>query len=293
MNIFLKIQNTPHLAKNEKLIMQMILDDPETFLKMSAKEICDHCYVSIPTLYRLCHKLDLVGLAELKVQISGSLNAYREEKNEFNFNYPVQRFQTQHEVLTMLKEDYEQTNIATFNLFDLDQLRLCVSALKKAKQIDIYTSAGNLFFAKNFQFQMSEINVDVHVPSEDYAQRLSAASSDKTHVAIVISFGGRGLLYHKVMPILKKNHTPIILISSVEPLPYSELATYHLYMCSYESHYNKMSSFSTRMSLLYILDALYACYFKTDFENYQKIKIENYKGFYYQDEKKWEEQKEK
>lgn len=41
----------------------------------------------------------------------------------------------------------------TANLFSLDQLRLIASAMKKAKVIDIYTSAGNINFALNFQFQ--------------------------------------------------------------------------------------------------------------------------------------------
>ena len=39
--------------------------------------------------------------------------------------------------------------------------------MKKAKVIDIYTSAGNINFALNFQFQMKEIGIDVNISIED------------------------------------------------------------------------------------------------------------------------------
>ena len=137
--------------------------------------------------------------------------------------------------------------------------------MKKAKQIDVYTSAGNIFFAENFKFQMQEIGITINVPEEEYNQRLVASCSDENHLAIVISFGGRGLLVNKIIKTLKGNKTPILLISSTEDSPIKEYADYQLYLCSNENHYNKISSFSTRLSLLYILDILFACYFKTDY----------------------------
>ena len=46
----------------------------------------------------------------------------------------------------------------------------------------------------NFQFQMQEIGKQVNVPIDEYQQRLIAASSDENHLAIIITFGGRGIL---------------------------------------------------------------------------------------------------
>lgn len=124
---------------------------------------------------------------------------------------------------------------------------------------------------------MQEIGITINVPEEEYNQRLVAACSDETHLAIVISFGGRGLLVNKITKSLKENGTPILLISSTEDNPIKEYADYQLYLCSNENHYNKISSFSTRLSLLYILDILFACYFKTDYDNNLKKKLAYYK----------------
>jgi DNA-binding MurR/RpiR family transcriptional regulator len=277
MNIFNKLSNTKNLTNNEKRIVDFILENPNKFLNMSSDAICKECFVSTTTLYRLCQKLDISGLSELKVKISGSINSYLKENKEFDFDFPVKQNQTHYEILTKIREDYDQTILSTFNLFNLDQLKLAVKAMKKAKQIDVYTSAGNIFFAENFKFQMQEIGININVPIEEYNQRLVASCSDKTHMAILISFGGRGILVNKLAKTLKNNGTPILLISSTEENPMMALADYQLYLCSNENHYNKISSFSTRLSLLYILDILFACYFETDYDNNLKNKLLYYR----------------
>lgn len=277
MNIFNKLSNTKNLTNNEKQIVNFILQNPSKFLNMSSDTICKECFVSTTTLYRLCQKLNISGLSELKVKISGSISNYLNENKEFDFDFPVKQNQTHYEILTKIREDYDQTILSTFNLFNLDQLKLAIDTMKKAKQIDVYTSAGNIFFAENFKFQMQEIGITINVPVEEYNQRLVASCSDETHMAILISFGGRGILVNKLAKTLKSNDTPILLISSTEDNPMMELADYQLYLCSNENHYNKMSSFSTRLSLLYILDILFACYFETDYENNLKNKLLYYK----------------
>lgn len=277
MNIFTQLRNTKNLTNNEKQIVDFILDNPNAFLNMSSEQICKECFVSTTTLYRLCQKFNLSGLSDLKVKMSGSINSYLKENKDFDFDFPVKQNQSHYEILTKIREDYDQTLLSTFNLFNLEQLRLSVNAMKKAKQIDVYPSAGNIFFAENFKFQMQEIGITINVPEEEYNQRLVASCSDENHLAIVISFGGRGLLVNKIIKTLKGNKTPILLISSTEDSPIKEYADYQLYLCSNENHYNKISSFSTRLSLLYILDILFACYFKTDYDKNLEKKLNYYK----------------
>ena len=113
---------------------------------------------------------------------------------------------------------------------------------------------------------MKEIGIDVNVPIDEYHQRLTAASSNQEHLAIVITFGGRGILSDILPRILNKTKTPIVLISSYEYTFKDIKPDYQLYISPYENHYKKISSFSTRLSLLYILDVLYTCYFELDYQ---------------------------
>lgn len=276
MNLFINLKENKDLSKNERVLADYILKHPEDVLKMSSKYLGKVCFVSTATVYRLCDKLGLSGFSDLKIKITSSLDDYRKSNEDFNFDFPVNQFQTHYEIIQKIKEDYEQTLNLTANLFSLDQLRLIASAMKKSQIIDVYTSAGNINFALNFQFQMQEIGIQVNVPIDEYQQRLTAASSNENHLAIIITFGGRGILSDILPRILHKVKTPIVLISSYD-YTFEDLdPDYQLYISPYENHYKKISSFSTRLSILYILDVLYTCYFKLDYQENIKKKLAYY-----------------
>ena len=276
MNLFINLKENKDLSKNERVLADYILKHPEDVLKMSSKYLGKVCFVSTATVYRLCDKLGLSGFSDLKIKITSSLDDYRKSNEDFNFDFPVNQFQTHYEIIQKIKEDYEQTLNLTANLFSLDQLRLIASAMEKSQIIDVYTSAGNINFALNFQFQMQEIGIQVNVPIDEYQQRLIAASSNENHLAIIITFGGRGILSDILPRILHKVKTPIVLISSYD-YTFEDLdPDYQLYISPYENHYKKISSFSTRLSILYILDVLYTCYFKLDYQENIKKKLAYY-----------------
>ncbi|MDB2110752.1 MurR/RpiR family transcriptional regulator [Clostridium paraputrificum] len=277
MNIFSKLDKLTDLTQNEKTLVYYMQNNSEDFIRMSASEISKACFISTSSIYRLCKKVGLAGLAELKVQVSLSINEYLKEQNSLNFDYPFKQNETQNQVVLKMKELYEQTIQSSLNLIDLNTLKLVASILKKAIYIDFYTSAGNIYFAENFKFQMQEIGTFINVPIEEYHQLLTASTSDERHVAIIVSFEGRGLITKNLANILKKNNTPIILISSTNDNPITKYADYHLYLSSNENHFNKISSFSTRLSLLYLLDCIYTCYFKFDYEKNVNYKLSTYK----------------
>ena len=277
MNIFSKLDKLTDLTQNEKTLVYYMQNNSEDFIRMSASEISKACFISTSSIYRLCKKVGLAGLAELKVQVSLSINEYLKEQNSLNFDYPFKQNETQNQVVLKMKELYEQTIQSSLNLIDLNTLKLVASILKKAIYIDFYTSAGNIYFAENFKFQMQEIGTFINVPIEEYHQLLTASTSDEKHVAIIVSFEGRGLITKNLANILKKNNTPIILISSTNDNPITKYADYHLYLSSNENNFNKISSFSTRLSLLYLLDCIYTCYFKFDYEKNVNYKLSTYK----------------
>ena len=66
MNILVQIKQLTNLTENEKILVEFILNHHERFLKMSAKQISQEIFVSNSTIYRLCQKLNLAGLSELK-----------------------------------------------------------------------------------------------------------------------------------------------------------------------------------------------------------------------------------
>lgn len=275
MNIFRKF-NEIKLSESEQEIVNLILKDPYAFTEMSVHDIAGKCYVSRATVYRLCDKLEVSGLSDLKVQIRSDLEDYKAEEGAFDFNYPVQEHVSEWKIANILKEDYEKTLVSTLNLLHYDELKKAACRIEKCRLINIYTDAGNIFFAENFAFQMMEINRQVHVPEVSYMQRLAAATSDKNTFSIVISFGGRALQIETLCKILKDRNSPVLLISSSEAKTLFPYADFRLLLSPHEDHYQKISSFSTRISLLYLLDMLYTCVFNLDYEKNKEAKTAYY-----------------
>ena len=89
---------------------------------------------------------------------------------------------------------------------------------------------------------------------------------NQLHLSYVYYFCGIWILLLILTWNLTKTKTPIVLISSYDYTFKEVESDYQLYISPYENHYKKISSFSTRLSLLYILDVLYTCYFELDYQ---------------------------
>lgn len=275
MNILFKIRELKNLTTSEKELADYILANPKKTLQFKPKELAATAFVSTATIYRLINKLGINGIGELKIEIASSLRETTEEK-EINYDYPILESDTPYQIMTNLRQIYKSTIDETLSIADPEELVAIGEKLINAQVIDVYAASANLFFAQNFRFQMQEIGILVNVPEEDYIQRLSAANSNKNHVSIVISYGGRSETLQKVVKILSENNTPIILITSMQENALAEFATHKIYMASAENHYNKVSSFSTRQSLLSILDTIYSIIFNYNYDKNIHYKTTNY-----------------
>lgn len=276
MNIFTKISQLTKLTDNEKLLVDFILSHPEKVMMMNAKELALQTYVSQTTVYRLCNKLELSNFSDLKVLIATQKKDFEKESQDMDFNYPFFHRQTHHEIIHNMESLYQQTIVATKNLLDLETIKAIVQEMYNAKSIAIYPSVGNISVAENFRQNMQEIGQPIEIATSMYDQHWSTCIKGQNDLVIVISYMGRTPNILDLMHELKKRKAKIILISATYEEQLSPLANYHLYMCSYESFHEKISSFSSRISLQYILDCLYSCYFERNFYDFLNFKIDNY-----------------
>ena len=275
MNVVLKLKYLTNVTASEQSLIDYLLKNPEKVIHYSPKELAEHSFVSVSTIYRLINKLDFDGLNDLKLALVNDLNEHSPMKI-IDIDYPISSEDNNYAIMKNLESVYEQTIQSTIDSNMLDSLSQNTKLLYDAASIALYTTAANIYFAKNFQFQMQEIGRDILVPVDDYTQTLTAANSSPTDLAIIISYGGRGANVKKIMEILTKNQCKIILITSkASPLLKENVDGLFLFP-SLENHYNKISSFSTRTSLLYLLDTLYLSYFNQQYDQHLAYKLANY-----------------
>lgn len=275
MDLFTKIKAMNSFTESEQTFIDFIFNHPYDVIQLNLQQLSKPSYVSISTIYRVMEKLEINGLNQLKLQISESLKNNENLKN-IDYNYPFQKTNTHYQILTQMLELYDQTLKNTINLIDLDVLLHTVQALKKANNIYIFPSIGNYFMAESFQQNMLEIGVKVDVIKEAYYQHWHVQLCDENDIVMLISYAGRTPQIMDIVHDLNKKNIPIILISSTIHTPIDQFARYHLYFSSYENSEEKIASFSSRISLQYLLDCIYACYFNRDYEKNLEYKIKNY-----------------
>lgn len=275
MDLFTKIKAMNSFTESEQTFIDFIFNHPYDVIQLNLQQLSKTSYVSISTIYRVMEKLEINGLNQLKLQISESLKNNENLKN-IDYNYPFQKTNTYYQILTQMLELYDQTLKNTINLIDLDVLLHTVQALKKANNIYIFPSIGNYFMAESFQQNMLEIGVKVDVIKEAYYQHWHVQLCDENDIVMLISYAGRTPQIMDIVHDLNKKNIPIILISSTIHTPIDQFARYHLYFSSYEDSEEKIASFSSRISLQYLLDCIYACYFNRDYEKNLEYKIKNY-----------------
>ena len=275
MDLFTKIKAMNSFTESEQTFIDFIFNHPYDVIQLNLQQLSKTSYVSISTIYRVMEKLEINGLNKLKLQISESLKNNENLKN-IDYNYPFQKTNTHYQILTQMLELYDQTLKNTINLIDLDVLLHTVQALKKANNIYIFPSIGNYFMAESFQQNMLEIGVKVDVIKEAYYQHWHVQLCDENDIVMLISYAGRTPQIMDIVHDLNKKNIPIILISSTIHTPIDQFARYHLYFSSYEDSEEKIASFSSRISLQYLLDCIYACYFNRDYEKNLEYKIKNY-----------------
>lgn len=275
MDLFTKIKAMNSFTESEQTFIDFIFNHPYDVIQLNLQQLSKTSYVSISTIYRVMEKLEINGLNQLKLQISESLKNNENLKN-IDYNYPFQKTNTHYQILTQMLELYDQTLKNTINLIDLDVLLHTVQALKKANNIYIFPSIGNYFMAESFQQNMLEIGVKVDVIKEAYYQHWHVQLCNENDIVMLISYAGRTPQIMDIVHDLNKKNIPIILISSTIHTSIDQFARYHLYFSSYEDSEEKIASFSSRISLQYLLDCIYACYFNRDYEKNLEYKIKNY-----------------
>ncbi|MFV0396159.1 MAG: MurR/RpiR family transcriptional regulator [Coprobacillaceae bacterium] len=286
MNIFTKLENMQNLTDTEKSFVHYMLHHHHDFMHYSIKELAKQAGLSTSAVYRFCSKLELSGLNELKVIVNRDIDVYLSKNKEIDFNFPFSQNESPYVIVENLEEIYQETIKNASQLLDIEELRLVVQELYNAKTIDVFPSSGNVYVAENFKMQMQEIGHNVIVPVEMYEQYLVAGSTDETHVAIVISYANKYRETLNIVKHLKRNRTKIILVSSPNPSDITPYASRNLFISTKENPYDKISAFTIRLSLQFVFDSIYSCFFKRDYNKNIEYKNKDHIQMIYKENKK-------
>lgn len=276
MNIYTKIDQVKNFTESERNFIDYITQNSQKAMNLSLKELAKKSYVSVSTIYRVLDKLEINGINDLKMQISSQFDDYVKELQDVDYNYPFHKNNTHYQIMTKICALYDQSLKSTFNLVDFDTYYKIIHTLYHAHQIFVFPSVRYEPIVEIFQQNMLEIGVKIEIVSQNYYQHWLSQTLKKDDVVIIVSYNNHTPLLLDVIKKLKKTKAQTILISAPYEEKLTKLTDYHLHFPSYENDQEKIASFSSRLSLHYLLDSLYACYFSMDYEKHLHYKFTHY-----------------
>lgn len=274
MGLLKKIELANNFSSVERILGKYVLENGEKVLNMSTKELAKATFTSSASIVRFCRKLEYEGYNDFKIALAAQLQYSRLSNDDINANYPFKGTDSVYTVASNIANLSKESIDITMKNLDLEELRLVVLMITKAKVIDIYGVSGPLRIASDFQYKMFRIGKDVRISQMINEQLFQAAQSTSEHLAILISYSGETEEVIEAAKILYRRKIPAIAITSFGENRLVKYTQRVLYLNSSEFIYSKIATFSSTLSLHLLLDIIYGCVFSKNYEDNLNYKIE-------------------
>lgn len=164
----------------------MVLADPNTTIRSSIATLARSADVSEPTVNRFCRSLDCSGFPDFKLRVAQSLaNGTPYVNSNVEPNDSAEEYSNKIFEMTMASLDDAKSNL------DIKSVERAVDALAQARRIEFYGLGASASVACDAQHKFFRLNVPVIAYTDIMMMRMSATSTTRGDVVVVISYTGR------------------------------------------------------------------------------------------------------
>lgn len=272
-----QLQYAQGLSENEKTVAKYLCANLNDISRLSITQISDTCFVSCSTVVRLAAKLGFPGWKQLKQAILDEQKYIHASFHETDPNVPFHKEDTQKQIRENLSLLLADSIADTCSLLDEEQLHQAALLAAQASVINVYGISFSIEVAHDFRMKMMSIGKTVNVISNPEEFFYYMKSTDLKTVSILISYSGETKELVHIAGWLKMKGYSAIAITSIGGNSLSKACRNTLLLSTREKLYSKISTFSSSISIHYVLDVLFACVFAMDYKQnmaYRKMMIE-------------------
>lgn len=272
--MLLEMMNKDELfSRSELLIRDFLFKEKEMISFQTASEIAAKNYVSASTMTRFAKKLDYLNWNQFKSAFLNELSAKQGLIKGVDSNFPFQKSDTAQTVAKKLAVLKQETVNETLNILNPDTLNKAVKLIQKQNRVHIFASIYSLLSSHEFCVRMTRIG-KLTSCNDDAGLNYIARCLSSNDLAIVVSYSGKTGPLVDLLPIFKKNRTPIIAITGDTPNLIHKASDIQIIVPNSENQYSKISNYAANDATRFVFDILYSLYFS---QNYEKNLIEREK----------------
>ncbi|MNW33397.1 HTH-type transcriptional regulator GlvR [compost metagenome] len=283
MKILTQLSEMHSFTPNEQSIASYILKHKEQVLQLNIQELAKATYTSHSAINRLTHKLGLSGFKEFMITLAREFQQSSQSLSPVDPNYPFGVAESSLQVAREIAELMKETIDKTVAFMDDELLSRTAQLLDQAERIFIYAVGDSQIRAKSFQNKMFKINKYVIIATELSEWAHHTVNLTPRDCAIFLTYHGKSSSYIKVAQHLAFERIPFITITATRYSELARLSTLCIQVPNDEVKLAKIGTFSSQIAFEYVLNVIYSCIYKIDYQNNRRLRTESLKRFYDRD----------
>lgn len=271
MSILIKLRDNRNLSEAESSVRDYILRNPKEVLTFTVYDLARESFTSAATVVRLCKKMRVDGFPAMKVLLAEELKYFQDMQLKLLDSTTIGKEDTPLTIVEKITNISVKTIEETRALVDVEQLMAVAGLFRRAAVLDFYGVGASNLVAIDAQFKFMRLGKPSISYGQENRQYVQSLNSDSTHVGFIVSYSGETKAMLRVAQNLKKNGTPVVVLTTSSENSLSRLANYSLCVTSKETIF-RSGAMASRTAQLYVVDLLFTLYCSLDYdENIEKI----------------------
>ncbi|MFD1362144.1 MurR/RpiR family transcriptional regulator [Lentibacillus salinarum] len=249
------------LPPSERKIAEYILNNPEESILLTALSLGEKSETSSAAVIRLCKSLGFSGFQELKIRVTGDLQA--ESSNEYRDIEPNEGYRN---IIDKVTSNTIQTLKETVDIMSEKQLENAVTALSNAKSIIFFGVGASYIAASDAEQKFIRINKNAYSFSDAHMAATSIANKGQGDVVVGISFSGSTEETSKLLKIAKQKEVTTISITKYGSALLSQFSDIQLHTSAAKEATFRSGATSSRIAQLHVIDILFMCLASVEYD---------------------------
>lgn len=221
----------------------------------------------LSSVLRFCKKLGFHGFKDFKLQF---IRETSQSEKCLNFNLPFSPEDSTKDIGIHLSEILTHGIMKTRNLLDPTQLEMVAYSIKKCHRVFLFGKGDSKICLENFRNKMIKLNQYFIVADEYQEASYTIGNITSSDLVIFCTYSAMHHEYLSYLSVLKKNHVPIITITSNTNSKLAQSSDLVLQIPDDETFDEKVASFASQTNMNFVFDYIYSVIFQKDYmENYR------------------------
>lgn len=274
-----RLRQTEKFTEVDRVIAEYFLTKGTACKEDSVRTIADRLYVAPSSIVRFCHRMGYQGITEFKRAYLEELDYLSAHFQTIDPNYPFEQTDSPMKVANKILSLYQETLEDCQSLLSAMQIEDAVRILRESKEIYICTSGAQLGLVETFQDKMQKIGRLVHICHQTDEAYYHACYCSEKSCFLLISYSGETTRVLRIVKKLNERVIPVVGITSFGENSLAQACNLCLFVSTREKLTQNLGSFGMNISVMYLLDMLYANYFNLEYEKHYRQKMINTKAF--------------